>query len=456
MTESTKNFNEDSSESESVMSDASTLRPLPEYGSDAYFPELCEQSSDEELENCIFDPIVDDGSKRHRHRNWFLTHFVEEWPIDFGKNSDRIAFAVLTKEIGEKTGKVHFHLYVEFNDAVDMSVVKTIFDCRAANCQVRKGTQKQAFAYCTKKRTRFPGFQPIIFGSPKIQGKRSDLDWIVEAISQGATKLELLRYGGGNVLRHINMINSAQKAFLGMDFVDNVLIAGRSKVSDVMSASPEDMSSFVASAKDHAQAKDNHLKFCRRQNPSKTLMTSLLSVRPGEKPIEPTSLEAVLEARNTASVKKEKKDKKKKDPLSLIKEYKRFSKADVENIVNRVSDALGLYLDQYEMISDAEVVYPTDAAVHMVHHAYGFIDEAVNKSIAPSVAPELVEGIQEKIIYASGARFDDMLFKVLEAKGYDPIEILDLEARMEKGLRDEQSNSDLDDEETPTEMGCPE
>lgn len=158
--------------------------------------------------------------------DWHVTYFANDYshpqPLD-----ERIRFMVYTKEICPTSRRVHFHIYVELKVALKLQAVQAILNTPNAHCEPRHGTRKQAFAYCTKKRSRFPGFVPVVIGDPKQQGHRSDLDSIYYAIMQGATHYEVLKTGGSNALRYGGMIDKGLKVVHGQNSIDHHILAKR-------------------------------------------------------------------------------------------------------------------------------------------------------------------------------------------------------------------------------------
>jgi len=92
-------------------------------------------------------------------------------------------YYIFGNEIGE-SGNEHFQGYVELKKRIDFNVIhEKLFK---AHIETRRGTQTQAIEYCKKENNY------IEWGTPKAQGKRNDLEEIVELVRQGATDLEIL------------------------------------------------------------------------------------------------------------------------------------------------------------------------------------------------------------------------------------------------------------------------
>ena len=81
-------------------------------------------------------------------------------------------YVLYGKEIAPTTGTPHLQCYVEFTTKKTWNAVRALLPERAADIAVRKGTQKQAVAYC-KKENKFTER-----GVMKSQGARHDLDGI--------------------------------------------------------------------------------------------------------------------------------------------------------------------------------------------------------------------------------------------------------------------------------------
>lgn len=156
-----------------------------------------------------------------RLRSWCFTSYLLAEP-----RHDKCSYIIYQEEICPTTEKKHWQGYVEFNNGVSMKTCQEHIGNPVAHCEPRKGTQKQAIVYCQKKDSS-TGVGPFEYGTKKHMGARSDLDTMVEAIEDGATKREMLLEFRGNALRHLGMIDRAQLAFMGLDSVDRLIIEKR-------------------------------------------------------------------------------------------------------------------------------------------------------------------------------------------------------------------------------------
>lgn len=156
----------------------------------------------------------------NRFPNWCFTSYRDPDPI-----YEKIQYMVYQKEMCPSTKREHWQGYVEFKEKVSMKTIKRIFDDETLHLEVRKGNQKQAIDYCTKKDTRIS--DPVHYGMVKNQGHRKDLDEIYDDIEEGMTAREILVRHKGNGLRHINLIKKGLMVFHNLDMVDKHILQQR-------------------------------------------------------------------------------------------------------------------------------------------------------------------------------------------------------------------------------------
>lgn len=171
----------------------------------------------------LLDEFKDSGIRWY---NWFLTSYADEGITLKCVHKD-VIFCVSKREICPTTARPHSHTYVEFRQRKSMRWLKNFFKNPALNCQPRLGTAKQAIEYVVKEATTYPGAKPEFYGEPKKQGNRSDLDAMKEAIVQGGAGIDLLMKFNGNALRHMGMIERAQKVRWGYSAMENAIIGMR-------------------------------------------------------------------------------------------------------------------------------------------------------------------------------------------------------------------------------------
>jgi len=124
-----------------------------------------------------------------------LNNWTEE-EFDSLKSMSQVRYMVIGKEVGEE-GTPHLQGYVEFTNSKKLVTLKKINS--RIHWERRFGTAKQASTYC-KKDNDF-----IEVGEMSQQGKRSDLDDVVEMVEKGSSSAEIadtfpksyLMYGNG-------------------------------------------------------------------------------------------------------------------------------------------------------------------------------------------------------------------------------------------------------------------
>lgn len=120
----------------------------------------------------------------------FLTAFVftinnpTEDDINKIHNHEDIQYVIYGREVGENLTQ-HLQGYCELKKKMRFPAVKVIFP--RAYIARRRGTQKQAIAYCCKDDQN-----PYIRGEPKRQGKRNDVKAVRELIQGGSTMIDVL------------------------------------------------------------------------------------------------------------------------------------------------------------------------------------------------------------------------------------------------------------------------
>jgi len=193
-----------------------------------------EKDIQKHIENC------DDAAESEHMKDNIVIQSPESCisPFKFHKfiEAPPLSFCCFQLEKCPKSGRIHGQMYLEFSSVRTMGYViellKETISVKHPYVAVRKGTQQQAIDYCTKQETRLEWFKPFVMGTPKHQGARSDLTNMLDMIICGASKVEILSAMGGNALRHLGMIDRAQKAIYGMDTADNALMEARRKAEE--------------------------------------------------------------------------------------------------------------------------------------------------------------------------------------------------------------------------------
>lgn len=169
------------------------------------------------------------------YRNYCFTSYEIENP----KMNEDVQYCIWQWEKCPTSGKEHRQGYIEMKDKCSLKKIKGILG-KTVHVEPRKGTQEQAINYCMKDDTKIANKERIIYGKPKMQGNRSDLDAIVESMENGATTSEILREYKGNALRHIGMIEKGLQCLWGLNDTDNHIRNIRSKVKKLANAKLND------------------------------------------------------------------------------------------------------------------------------------------------------------------------------------------------------------------------
>ncbi len=134
-----------------------------------------------------------------RYRNVMFTIATPEGLIEF--LPDKMEYIVYQEEISE-SGLYHFQGYCEFADQVSLAQAKQYLGDRTAHIERRMGSQAQAIAYCTKESTRVAASEPYSEGTPRTQGKRTDIEGFKGAVMRGDRLRDLLDDHWGVIARY--------------------------------------------------------------------------------------------------------------------------------------------------------------------------------------------------------------------------------------------------------------
>lgn len=164
-----------------------------------------------------------------RARNWCFTAYEDPklWFNDHKK--ELVKYLCYQPEMCPTTNRQHYQGYVEFHKDYTFTCLKKKFFENGTHFEPRKGTQTQAIAYCMKSESKNGEF--FEFGKPKQQGKRSDLDEMIEDIHEDYTMVEILRKHQGNALRIIHCLEKAMVVHHGLFCLDDYILAKRKFLS---------------------------------------------------------------------------------------------------------------------------------------------------------------------------------------------------------------------------------
>lgn len=160
----------------------------------------CDTSSTSE--NAVLEPVTQ-GRRSLQYRDWVFTYFARDCSDGFAKHfgtdlARNCKYVVFQTEKCPTTGKLHFQGFIQFASPTRFTVVQKLIP--VAHWFRRKGTVDQAIAYCKKEETRVSG--PFEFGTPPQQGKRNDLDDVVELVASGASFRDVVKAAPKVVLKY--------------------------------------------------------------------------------------------------------------------------------------------------------------------------------------------------------------------------------------------------------------
>lgn len=188
-----------------------------------------------------------------KNRNYILTFFrIPQFDLFKAEAvANGLSYFVGQVEECPTSKKIHWQCYVEFTEPKTLKQVKHILHDPSVHAEPRRGTQQQAIDYCTKEETRLPDEPRLEFGTPKRQGKRSDLDEIYTDVKEGQTLREILIDHGGNALRIIHCIEKAMLVHHGFSSIDNWIMCRREMAEALQS---RDSERYLNAQCDHEEA----------------------------------------------------------------------------------------------------------------------------------------------------------------------------------------------------------
>lgn len=133
-----------------------------------------------------------------RFRNICVTSFLHNLPDTLDRGA--ITYGIMQKEICPSTGSEHWQCYFELRSQQRLSAVKEILGDEKCHVESRRGTAQEAADYCRKIESAVPG-SLIEFGTMKQQGKRSDIESLVNLVREGKSNIEILETMPGTYAR---------------------------------------------------------------------------------------------------------------------------------------------------------------------------------------------------------------------------------------------------------------
>lgn len=129
-----------------------------------------------------------------------FTSWDVSFQLDPGLWTD-CTYSIWQLELSPETDALHYQGYAEFSRQVNWTTLHTYpgFAEPPAHFESRRGSQKQAIAYCSKDDTQVDG--PYTFGEPNHQGQRSELVEIAAEIHEGRSLREISKDHPGEYMK---------------------------------------------------------------------------------------------------------------------------------------------------------------------------------------------------------------------------------------------------------------
>lgn len=122
-------------------------------------------------------------------RSYCFTSFNDEiYP-----NMDKIRYIIYQPEMCPKTNKIHLQGYLELFQPTTIGKVKQFIGDLRAHLEIRQGTRDQARNYCMKTKSKHGKTIELGNWNAGGQGKRTDLQSLVELIEEGISDYELIK-----------------------------------------------------------------------------------------------------------------------------------------------------------------------------------------------------------------------------------------------------------------------
>ena len=131
----------------------------------------------------------------------FNTSAMEALNIQDLVDCDVARYVCMSMEHAPTTGRIHYHLYIEFYSQKTMNTIKKILKDTTANIQPARGTPQEAVDYIKKDGATWKEA-----GTMSNQGHRSDLDDVFQRLQVGDNILDIIEGHPGTCIRYIKGI----------------------------------------------------------------------------------------------------------------------------------------------------------------------------------------------------------------------------------------------------------
>ena len=106
-------------------------------------------------------------------------------------DEEKMEYLVYQEEISA-SGTYHFQGYCEFTNRIRQGVAKQLLGGPTVHMEARRGTAKEAIAYCKDPEKRVAHTEPYEYGEPRSQGKRIDLEAFKDEVREGGRVRDMI------------------------------------------------------------------------------------------------------------------------------------------------------------------------------------------------------------------------------------------------------------------------
>nr|QBX89298.1 replication associated protein [Apis mellifera virus-10] len=130
-----------------------------------------------------------------RSASWVFTCYVKDWDWE-SVDQEKIKYGVWQLEKCPETGRKHWQGYVSFKGARTRGSVQKFMGIGKSFCAIAEGSAAENRVYCTKKRSRVKGTEPVEIGDIEScgQGARTDLKEVCEVIKEVGLEMAIKMY----------------------------------------------------------------------------------------------------------------------------------------------------------------------------------------------------------------------------------------------------------------------
>lgn len=148
-------------------------------------------------QNIVLEPLSVQPGKQSKRWVFTLNNYTE---LEYGSlesafSEKKVTYVLFAKEVGA-SGTPHLQGYLELAKKKTTNGLRTLLGIPRIVLFYAKGTAAQSLEYCSKQNP------PMVFGSPMMQGNRSDLDHVKEMLASGAPMLEVAESDFSSYVRY--------------------------------------------------------------------------------------------------------------------------------------------------------------------------------------------------------------------------------------------------------------